>query len=55
MVVQVKSPLGFMFFNPFHHRPVSMSIAGGSAVNTRNFVYCVGSESGRRCGLRLSE
>ena len=34
---------------------VRLSIVGGSAVITRNFINDVGSEVRRRCGLRFGE
>ena len=47
--------MGFMFFNPFYKGSFRLSIVGGSAVITRNFINDVGSEVRRRCGLRFGE
>ena len=44
-----------MFFNPFDSGLVCLSIVGGSAVITINFINDVGSEVRRRCGLRFGE
>ena len=47
--------MGFMFFDPFDKGSVRLSIVGGSAVITRNFINDVRSEVNRRCGLRFGE
>ena len=47
--------MGFMFFDPFDEGSVRLSIVGGSAVITINFINDVGSEVRRRCGLRFGE
>ena len=54
-VSQVLSGLPLLFFNPLIVFNLSLLIVGSSAVITRNFVDDIGSEVGRRSGLRFGE